>query len=120
MMKKVNRQQLTHRQRQALETQKIILAAARELFLEQGYGATTIAANKMRGIYCAITHDAYSAAQGVQHDNMNVMAIGGKVVSASVAESLADAFLNATFQKDTERYLRRFMQVQAIENDKNC
>jgi ribose 5-phosphate isomerase B len=85
------------------------------LICGSGVGAS-IAANKIKGVYCAITHDAYSAAQGVQHDNMNVMAIGGKVVGTSVAESLADAFINATFQKETERYLRRFRQVQDMES----
>jgi ribose 5-phosphate isomerase B len=85
------------------------------LICGSGVGAS-IAANKIKGVYCAITHDAYSAAQGVQHDNMNVMAIGGKVVGTSVAESLADAFINATFQKEIERYLRRFRQVQDMES----
>lgn len=86
------------------------------LICGSGVGAS-IAANKIKGIYCAITHDTYSAAQGVQHDNMNVMAIGGNIVGKSVGELLADAFINATFQKDTERYLRRFKQVQAMEDE---
>jgi RpiB/LacA/LacB family sugar-phosphate isomerase len=80
-----------------------------------GVGAS-IAANKVKGVYCAITHDTYSAAQGVQHDNMNVMALGGRVVGFSVGESLADAFIGATFN-GTDRYLRRFQDVQALEND---
>ncbi|MEL6310359.1 MAG: RpiB/LacA/LacB family sugar-phosphate isomerase, partial [Chloroflexota bacterium] len=79
-----------------------------------GVGAS-IAANKIKGVYCAITHDAYSAAQGVQHDNMNVMAIGGRVIGTATAESLADAFISATFQTDTERYVRRFKDVQSME-----
>ena len=81
-----------------------------------GVGAS-IAANKIKGIYCAITHDTYSAAQGVQHDNMNVMALGGRVVGFSVGESLADAFIGAKFEEGTDRYLRRFKDVQALEND---
>jgi len=81
-----------------------------------GVGAS-IAANKIKGVYCAITHDAYSAAQGVQHDNMNVMAIGGRVVGTSTAESLADAFLGATFLTEPDRYMRRFKDIQALEND---
>ena len=80
-----------------------------------GVGAS-IAANKIKGVYCAITHDTYSAAQGVQHDNMNVMAIGGQVVGQSTAASLADAFIGATFLTKPERYLRRFQDVQALEN----
>jgi len=85
------------------------------LICGSGVGAS-IAANKIKGVYCAITHDVYSAAQGVQHDNMNVMAIGGHVVGTAVSETLADAFINATFHKDTERYLRRFKQVQEMED----
>lgn len=86
------------------------------LICGSGVGAS-IAANKIKGVYCAITHDVYSAAQGVQHDNMNVMAIGGKVVGTSVGQSLADAFINANFQKETERYLRRFRQMQDMESN---
>lgn len=86
------------------------------LICGSGVGAS-IAANKIKGVYCAITHDVYSAAQGVQHDNMNVMAIGGHVVGIAVAETLADAFINASFKKDTERYLRRFKQVQTMEDE---
>lgn len=81
-----------------------------------GVGAS-IAANKIKGVYCAITHDAYSAAQGVEHDNMNVMAIGGRVVGTATAKSLADAFLGATFITEPERYMRRFKDVQAMEDD---
>ena len=80
-----------------------------------GVGAS-IAANKIKGVYCAITHDTYSAAQGVQHDNMNVMAIGGRVVGESTASSLADAFLGATFLTTPDRYQRRFQDIQKIEN----
>jgi ribose 5-phosphate isomerase B len=81
-----------------------------------GVGAS-IAANKIKGVYCAITHDAYSAAQGVQHDNMNVMALGGRVIGSSLGELLVDAFVNAQFEKSTDRYLRRFKDVQAMESD---
>lgn len=80
-----------------------------------GVGAS-IAANKIKGVYCAITHDVYSAAQGVQHDNMNVMALGSRVVGVAVAEQLADAFISATFLTDPDRYMRRFKQVQDMEN----
>jgi ribose 5-phosphate isomerase B len=79
-----------------------------------GVGAS-IAANKIKGVYCAITHDAYSAAQGVQHDNMNVMALGGRVIGPALGENLVDAFVSAEFQSGTERYLRRFKDVQALE-----
>jgi len=86
------------------------------LMCGSGVGAS-IAANKLNGIYAAITHDTYSAAQGVEHDNMNVMVMGARVVGINVAHSLVDAYINAEFQTDTERYVRRFEKVRTIEND---
>lgn len=81
-----------------------------------GVGAS-VAANKMKGIYAAICHDAYSASQGVQHDKMNVLCLGGKIVGISLAEQLADAFIGAEFNTEAERYQRRFEMVQAMENE---
>ena len=78
-----------------------------------GIGAC-IAANKMDGIYAAIAHDTYSAAQGVQHDNMNVLCLGGRVVGTTTAETLVDAFLGSTFAQE-DRFVRRFNKVRAIE-----
>lgn len=80
-----------------------------------GVGAC-IAANKHRGIYACIAHDAYSAAQGVEHDQMNVLCLGGLVVGPKVAETLAVSFLKAE-PMDEERYIRRFRKVQAIEEN---
>ncbi len=79
-----------------------------------GIGAS-IAANKIKGVYCAIAHDTYSAAQGVEHDNMNVLALGARVIGVAAGETLADAFLSATFDTTTERYGRRFRHLQEIE-----
>ena len=76
----------------------------------------SITANKYPGIYAAICHDTYSAHQGVEHDNMNVLVVGARVVGEKVAEELADAFLAAFFM-DEDRYLRRFQKVQAIEQE---
>ncbi len=78
-----------------------------------GVGAS-VAANKMRGIYAAICHDVYSAHQGVEHDNMNVLCLGGRIVGVNLARELADAFISATFMGE-ERFQRRFGKVQAIE-----
>jgi ribose 5-phosphate isomerase B len=78
-----------------------------------GVGAC-IAANKMDGIYAAIAHDTYSAAQGVEHDNMNVLCLGGRVIGTTTAETLVDAFLGAAFAGE-ERFVRRFNKVKAIE-----
>src|SRR5690242_14969279 len=62
-----------------------------------GVGAC-IAANKMKGVFASICHDTYSAAQGVQHDDMNVLCIGGRVVGPELARILVPAFLNARYQ----------------------
>lgn len=78
-----------------------------------GVGAC-VAANKMGGIYAAICHDTYSAHQGVEHDNMNVLCLGSRIVGMNVAEELVTAFIGATFSGE-ERHLRRFGKVQAIE-----
>ncbi len=78
-----------------------------------GVGAC-IAANKFPGIYAAICHDTYSAHQGVEHDQMNIMCIGARIIGEKLAEELSDAFLRAQVS-DEERHLRRFAKVQAIE-----
>jgi ribose 5-phosphate isomerase B len=78
-----------------------------------GVGAS-IAANKVKGIYAAVCHDHYSAHQGVEHDRMNVLTIGARVIGPTTAEELADAFIAA--QPSTEeRHIRRFGKVQTIE-----
>lgn len=79
-----------------------------------GVGAS-IAANKMDGIYAAICHDSYSAAQGVEHDNMNVLCLGGRIIGPALAEKLSDAFINAKFNTESGRYLTRFKMVQDME-----
>lgn len=84
------------------------------LICGSGVGAS-IAANKIPGIYAAICHDVYSAGQGVEHDNMNVLVLGGRIIGTATAESLVDAFLRAEFNTSTGRYLRRFQQVRAME-----
>jgi ribose 5-phosphate isomerase B len=79
-----------------------------------GVGAS-IAANKIPGIYAAICHDTYSAHQGVEHDNMNVLCLGSRVVGSALAHELVDAFLKAHFQINAERHVRRHNKVVAIE-----
>lgn len=79
-----------------------------------GVGAS-IAANKMKGIYAAVCHDHYSAHQGVEHDRMNVLTIGARIIGPTTAEELADAFIAA--QPSTEeRHVRRFGKMQGIED----
>jgi ribose 5-phosphate isomerase B len=78
-----------------------------------GVGAA-IAACKLPGIRAAICHDAYSAHQGVEHDDMNVLCLGSEVVGAELAAELVRAFLVARFDGG-ERYVRRLEQVEAME-----
>ena len=78
-----------------------------------GVGAC-VAANKMDGIYAAICHDTYSAHQGVEHDNMNVLCLGARIVGPELAKELIKAFLAAKFLNDG-RYLRRFGKIQKME-----
>ena len=73
-----------------------------------------IAANKMTGVYAAICHDTYSAHQGVEHDGMNVLCLGGRVIGPEPAMEIVVAFLNAEFIED-ERFIRRFNKIKAIE-----
>jgi ribose 5-phosphate isomerase B len=78
-----------------------------------GVGAA-IAASKMRGVRAAICHDTYSAHQGVEHDDMNVLCLGSEVVGPSVAAELVEAFLGASFDGG-ERYVARLQKVEAME-----
>jgi ribose 5-phosphate isomerase B len=78
-----------------------------------GVGAA-IAANKIGGIRAAICHDTYSAHQGVEHDDMNVLCLGSRVIGDELAREIVKAFLTATFE-DEERYRRRLAKVVEIE-----
>jgi ribose 5-phosphate isomerase B len=74
-----------------------------------------IAANKIKGIYAGLCHDTYSAHQGVEHDNMNVLCLGGRVIGSELAKELVKTFLMAEYHPE-ERYERRFAKMLAIEN----
>jgi ribose 5-phosphate isomerase B len=78
-----------------------------------GVGAS-VAANKIRGVRAAICHDIYSAHQGVEHDDMNVLALGARVIGTDVALELVRAFVGAKFSGE-ERHVRRLNKVRAIE-----
>ncbi|HVM16543.1 MAG TPA: RpiB/LacA/LacB family sugar-phosphate isomerase [Gaiellaceae bacterium] len=80
-----------------------------------GVGAA-IAACKLPGIRASIAHDAYSAHQGVEHDDMNVLCLGSGVVGADLAAELVRAFLVARFDGG-ERYVRRLEKVEAMERN---
>jgi ribose 5-phosphate isomerase B len=74
-----------------------------------------VAANKMFGIRACMCHDHYSAHQGVEHDNMNVLVLGARIIGVELAFDLVSAFLGAKFQSQVERYVRRLNKVMAIE-----
>lgn len=78
-----------------------------------GVGAS-VAACKLAGIRAAICHDTYSAHQGVEHDDMNVLCLGSEVVGAELAAELVRAFLQAKFVAE-ERYVRRLAKVEEME-----
>jgi ribose 5-phosphate isomerase B len=80
-----------------------------------GVGAA-IAACKLTGIRAAICHDTYSARQGVEHDDMNVLCIGSGIVGGDLAAELVRAFLDAEFD-GAERYRRRLEKIEAMERE---
>jgi len=74
----------------------------------------SVAASKIPGIRAAVCHDSYSAHQGVEHDDMNVLVIGSRIVAVELAKELVRSFLNAKFSGE-ERHVRRLAKVRAIE-----
>ena len=89
-------------------------AADRGVFVcSSGIGAA-IAASKVDGIRAAVCHDGYSAHQGVEHDDMNVLCLGSEIVGPAVASELVRAFVDARFDGG-ERYVRRLRKLELIE-----
>ena len=81
-----------------------------------GSGAgVAVAANKFRGVRAAVCHDTYTAHQCVEHDDVNVLCLGGRVVGAALAEEIIEAFLTAQFSGE-ERHARRLQKILAIED----
>lgn len=74
-----------------------------------------VAANKFNGIRAAVAHDTYTASQMVEHDDVNVLCLGSRVIGTALAESLVAAFLGASFT-DEERHRRRLDKVKALES----
>lgn len=89
-------------------------AARGILICGSGVGAS-VAANKIRGIRAGLCHDSYSARQGVQHDNMNVLVLGARVIGEALAEDLVENFLRAAFSNE-ERHVRRLKKVNDLES----
>ena len=95
--------------------EEILRGGAERGVLVCGSGAgVSIAASKLRGIRAAMCHDAYSAHQAVEHDDMNVLCLGSEIVGPSLAAELVQRFLAATFVGEG-RYLARLKKVEELE-----
>lgn len=84
------------------------------LICGSGIGAS-ITANKVKGIRAGLCHDTYSAHQGVEHDDMNVLCMGTRIIGMALAEEIVLSFLGATFSNE-ERHIRRTDKLRSIEN----
>ena len=84
------------------------------LICGSGVGAS-VATNKLTGIRAAVCHDTYSAHQGVEHDDMNVLVLGSRIIGVKLAEDLVKAFLAAKFTNE-DRHVRRLAKVKALES----
>jgi len=79
-----------------------------------------ITANKMKGVYAAVCHDTYSARQGVEHDNMNVLCLGGRIINEKLGKELVKVFLEAKFSGNdpgNKRHHRRVTKIRKIEEE---
>ncbi len=83
------------------------------LLCGSGVGAS-VAATKLRGIRSAVCHDTYSAHQGVEHDDMNVLALGARIIGPELLAELVRAFVDASFSGE-ERHVRRLAKITALE-----
>lgn len=95
----------------ALETRR---AERGILICGSGVGVC-VAANKMPGIRACMCHDTYSAHQGVEHDDMNVLVMGARIIGSALAFDIVSIYLQARFQSQEERFVRRLNKVKAIE-----
>ena len=78
-----------------------------------GVGAC-VTANKFKGVYASVCHDTYSARQGVEHDGLNVLCLGGRIIGSELAKELIFSFLNATYINEG-KYKRRVDKIIALE-----
>jgi ribose 5-phosphate isomerase B len=83
------------------------------LICGSGVGAC-IAANKIDGVYAGLCHDVYSAGQGVEHDNMNVLCLGARIIGPALVPGLVRAFVDAQFSTD-ERHQKRVRKIRELE-----
>jgi ribose 5-phosphate isomerase B len=79
-----------------------------------------VASNKIPGIRAGMCHDTYSAHQGVEHDDMNVVVLGARIIGSALAYEVVNAFIGAKFISNEPRFTRRFNKVLAIEAKYRC
>jgi ribose 5-phosphate isomerase B len=79
-----------------------------------------VAANKIPGIRAGMCHDTYSAHQGVEHDDMNVIVLGARIIGSALAFDVVTTFIGAKFLSGEERFVRRYKKVLAIEAKYQC
>jgi RpiB/LacA/LacB family sugar-phosphate isomerase len=84
------------------------------LICGSGVGAS-VAANKLVGVRAAVCHDTYSAHQGVEHDDMNILVLGSRIIGVKLAEDVVKAFLAAKFTNE-DRHVRRLAKIKALES----
>jgi ribose 5-phosphate isomerase B len=95
----------------------VILGQADRAIVICGSGiGMCITVNKMKGIYAGLCHDTYSAHQGVEHDGMNVLCLGGQVIGPTLAKEIVVSFLNAKVWNE-ERYQNRVKKIKKIEDE---
>jgi len=88
------------------------------LLCGSGVGAS-ITANKMKGIYAGLCNDPYSAGQGVEHDDMNVLCLGARIIGEEIAKACITSFLDSTFS-EVSRHKRRVTKMHDIESKYSC
>jgi ribose 5-phosphate isomerase B len=86
------------------------------LICGSGVGAT-VAANKINGIYACLCHDTYSAHQGVEHDDINVLCLGARIIGSETAKECIKSFLEARFFANEARHVRRVNKIRKIEKE---
>ncbi len=94
----------------------VVTGGADRAIVVCGSGAgACITANKIRGIRAAVCHDVYTAHQCVEHDDVQVLCLGGRIIGTALAEEIVDSFLAASYTQD-ERHARRLEKISQIEN----
>ena len=100
----------------AASLQVIAKTAERGIVLCGSGVGTSIVANKVRGIRASLCHDIYSARQGVEHDDMNLLCLGARIVEEELAKEIVSVFVSSVFTGD-ERHIRRLKKVSEIEEN---